>query len=458
MRSLLLLNLVVVVLVGTAGIILILDFLADSGKLISGEVREELPADIERLEDSSLLILTLGDEELLELVVELENLLVLSSESLLTDDGLHGNSVLTHSIESIHLVGNTGVVASGHLITDSVLHETGQGRQHIDWRVDVLLVHVLIDVDLTLGNVTSKIGDRMSDIIVGHGKDGNLSDRTIPALDSTGSLIDSRQIGVHVTGITSSTGHFLSGRRDLSEGVSIRGHISENGKNVHLFLIGKMLSGREGKSRSNNTLNGGIVGVVHEKAHTVHGAVDLEVLLEETSSLKVDTHSGEDNSEVLLVMIVDILSLDKGGLTTDLSTNLGVRKTGSREERNLLASSNRGHSVDSGDTRLDHLSGILSHVRVDRLTLKGEEFKVSVIVNKHFVWVCARNKALLYKEALPPFCKKNENNGSASIKLCVSSLDPVKWLLAEFNYNRYQDIFATPKMRDKFIDIHSQST
>jgi len=254
-----------------------------------------------------------------------------------------------------------------------VLHETGQGRQHIDWGIDVLLVHVLIDVDLTLGNVTSKIGDRMSDIIVGHGKDGNLSDRTIPALDSTGSLIDGRQIGVHVTGVTSSTGHFLSGRRDLSEGVSIRSHISENGKDVHLFLIGKMLSGREGKSRSNNTLNGGIVGVVHEKAHTVHGAVDLEVLLEETSSLKVDTHSGEDNSEVLLVMIVDILSLDKGGLTTDLSTNLGVRKTGSREERNLLASSNRGHSVDSGNTRLDHLSGVLSHVRVDRLTLDIEE-------------------------------------------------------------------------------------
>lgn len=377
-RSLLLLDLIVVV-VGTAGIEFLLELLIDSSQLISGEVREELPADVERLEDISLLVLTLGDEELLELVVELQHRLVISSESLLTDDGLHSNSILTHGIESVHLVGNIGVILSGHHFVDilveanSVLHETGQGGQHVNWRIDVLLVHVLIDIDLTLGNVASEIGDGMSDIIVGHGEDRNLSDGTTSAIDSTGSLIDSRKISVHVTGITSSTGHLLSGRRDLSEGVSIRRHIGKNGENVHVFLVGKMLSGREGKSRSNNTLNGGIVGVVHEEAHTVHGAVDLEVLLEETGSFEVDTHSGEDNSEVLLVVIVDVLMLNEGSLTTDLSTNLGVRKTGGREERNLLTSGNGSHRIDGRDTSLDHFSGVLSHVGVNGLTLDIEE-------------------------------------------------------------------------------------
>jgi V-type H+-transporting ATPase subunit B len=49
----------------------------------------------------------------------------------------------------------------------------------------------------------------MSDIIIGHGKNRDLSDRTTTALDSTGSLIDSRKISVHVTWITSSTGDFF---------------------------------------------------------------------------------------------------------------------------------------------------------------------------------------------------------------------------------------------------------
>jgi hypothetical protein len=172
---------------------------------------------------------------------------------------------------------------------------------------------------------------------------------------------------------------------------------------VHLLLVGKMLSGREGKSRSNDTLDSRVIGVVHEEAHTVHRSIDLEILLEETSCLKVDTHCGEDNDEVLLACIMNVLSLtglsvikmrssglrhfllanrlrNERCLTTDLRTNLRVRKTGGREKRNLLTSGNRGHGVNSRDTRLDHFSRVLSHVGVDRLTLIVEVNKVSVIV------------------------------------------------------------------------------
>ena len=92
-------------------------------------------------------------------------------------------------------------------------------------------------------------------------------------------------------------------------------------------------------------------------------------MLEETGSLQVDTHSSENNTEVLLRVIVHILLLDEGSLTANLSTNLVVRQTGSGEERNLLTSGNRGHRVDGGDTRLDHLLRVVSHARVDWLTL-----------------------------------------------------------------------------------------
>ena len=85
-------------------------------------------------------------------------------------------------------------------------------------------------------NVSGQIGNRMSDVcesrtvsqvlfygkpitywltIVGHGQDGDLSDRSVPALDPSSSLVDGRQIGIQVTRVTSTTGHFLSSGRDL---------------------------------------------------------------------------------------------------------------------------------------------------------------------------------------------------------------------------------------------------
>ena len=95
-----------------------------------------------------------------------------------------------------------------------------------------------------------------------------------------------------------------------------------------------------------DTLNRRIVGQVHEKNDTVHGAVDFEVGLEEKSGLLGDTHSSENNSEVLVGVIVDVLVLDEGGLTTDLGADFVVGKTGSREERNFLTTSDGVHNID----------------------------------------------------------------------------------------------------------------
>jgi len=143
---------------------------------------------------------------------------------------------------------------------------------------------------------------------------------------------------------------------------------------VHVLLVRQVLSGREGESWGDDTLDSWVVGVVHEEHDTVHGAVHLELLFEETGSLQVDTHSCEDNGEVLIRVIEDILALDEGGLTADLRTNIVVRKTGSGEERNLLSSGNGGHGIDSRDTCLDHFLGVYTLVWVDWLTLNIEEF------------------------------------------------------------------------------------
>ena len=87
-----------------------------------------------------------------------------------------------------------------------------------------------------------------------------------------------------------------------------------------------MLSGGKSKSWNNSTFNGWVVGVIHEKHNTVHGTVDLEVSLEESSSLQVDSHCGEDNGEIFFIVILDIFSLDERSLSTDLWTDLIMRK------------------------------------------------------------------------------------------------------------------------------------
>jgi len=267
------------------------------------EEGKKLPSLVEGGEDGSVFVVTLLDELNLESVVELKIELVIWGQSFFTDDGLHGLSILTHGVERVHLVANGWVIFSGHSFTNSVLHQTGERWQDVNWWIDISLVHLSIDVDLTLSDISGKIWDWMSDIVVWHGKNWNLGDGTIFTVDSTSSLVDGGKIGVHVTWISSSTGDFFSGSRDFSQSVSIGCHIGQNGQDVHVFLVGKMLSGGKGKSWGDDTLNGWIVCVVHEKDDTVHGAVNLEIGLEESSGLKVDTHCCENNSEVLIGVI-----------------------------------------------------------------------------------------------------------------------------------------------------------
>lgn len=144
---------------------------------------------------------------------------------------------------------------------------------------------------------------------------------------------------------------------------------------MHLLLVSQVLSRGESKSWGDDTLDGWIVGVVHEQHDTVHGSVDLELLLEETRGLQVDTHSSEDDSEVLLGVILHVLALDEGSLTADLGTDLVVRKTGGREERDLLTSGNGGHGIDGRDAGLDHFLGVDPLIRVDWLTLQSKRRK-----------------------------------------------------------------------------------
>lgn len=92
----------------------------------------------------------------------------------LTDDGLHGSSVLADGVGGVEFIGDFGMVDSCHDLlcvivnTDCGFHETREGGENVNGRINLLIVELTIDEDLSFSDVSSQIGDRVSDIIIGH--------------------------------------------------------------------------------------------------------------------------------------------------------------------------------------------------------------------------------------------------------------------------------------------------
>ncbi len=52
------------------------------------------------------------------------------------------------------------------IFLDGFLHETGKRGQDVDWWIDLFVVELPIDENLSLCDVASEIGDGMRDVIV----------------------------------------------------------------------------------------------------------------------------------------------------------------------------------------------------------------------------------------------------------------------------------------------------
>lgn len=103
-----------------------------------------------------------------------------------------------------------------------------------------------------------------------------------------------------------------------------------------------------------------VVRQVQEQCDTLHAAILLEISGEEAARLQVDTHGTEHNREVVVVVIMDTLSRlsNEASLSANLRGDFVVRETGGGENGNLLATGDRVHGVDGGDTSRDHLFGV----------------------------------------------------------------------------------------------------
>jgi hypothetical protein len=91
--------------------------------------------------------------------------------------------------------------------------------------------------------------------VVRHSKNGDLGDGAIPSFYTTSTLINGRQIRVHVTGVTTATGHFFTCSGNLTKGVAVGRKISENDQDVLFKLVCVVFGSCEGKTRSNDTFD-----------------------------------------------------------------------------------------------------------------------------------------------------------------------------------------------------------
>mmetsp|Transcript_52457 Transcript_52457/g.145440 ORF Transcript_52457/g.145440 Transcript_52457/m.145440 type:complete len:286 (+) Transcript_52457:113-970(+) len=171
-------------------IVNILDLLGDLLEQLLRKDPQQRPSDVQRRENVPVLVGALAQEPGLELVRELQVLVLIFAKCLLAHNGLHGTGVLANGVVRVELVRDVGVVSTRHALADTGFHEAAERRQNIDGRVDLPVVQGPVHKDLALGDVAREIRDRVRDVVIWHGQDRKLRDRTVAALDATRTLVD----------------------------------------------------------------------------------------------------------------------------------------------------------------------------------------------------------------------------------------------------------------------------
>src|SRR5947207_16015841 len=88
-----------------------------------------------------------------------------------------------------------------------------------------------------------------------HSQDRNLGDGSITAFNTTSTFVDSRQIRIHITWVTTATWHFFTGSRYFTKSVAICRQIRKNDQNMFLELVCVVFSSSESKTWSNDTFD-----------------------------------------------------------------------------------------------------------------------------------------------------------------------------------------------------------
>ena len=296
---------------------------------------------------------------MLEAIRELEHLAVPVREGLLPDDGDEPADVLPFRVRGVELVRDLLVILPRPVLADPGVHQSGQGRQRVDRRIDRLAVQVPRDRDLPFRNVPRQVRDRVGPVVVRDGHDRDLGDAALPAMDAARPLVHRGQVRVRVPGVSASAGDLFAGRPDLSERLRVVRHVRHDDEDVHADLVGEILRGGEGHSRGDEPLDRRVVGQVQEQDGAPKRPRAFEVVHEDAGLLMRDAHRRKHHAEGLL-------RPEDLRLAGNLQCDLVVRQARAREERQLLASNERVEPVDRRDAGLDELRRMFPRIRIDR--------------------------------------------------------------------------------------------
>jgi len=181
-----------------------------------------------------------------------------------------------------------------------------------------------------------------------------------------------------------------------------------------------LLCSSKSETRSNNTLNSGIISKIEEKNDFLHGTIGLEILSEESSNFHVHTHCTENDGEVIIRMIEDILSLNERCLTHDLCTDFVMWQTICREQRNLLTSSNGSHAIDSRNTSLNHFLRVNSRVWINWLTIDVLEF-----LSEHWWTFINRSTRTIEHSSKHFLCNRHLQCFTSELAMSIQTVDTI---------------------------------
>ena len=254
------------------------------------------------------------------------------------------------------------MVGSRLALADTLILQTGQGRQHVDGRLHALPVQFTAQDNLALGDVTGQVRNRMGLVVLRHGQDRDQRNTSLFALLPSRTLIHGRQVGVQISRITTPSRNLLTGRGNFTERVRIVCDIRQNHQHVHILLEGQIFRSSQRHTRRGDTLYRRVICKVDEKDGTVNGARLFEAFRKEIGFLKGDSHGCEYNRK-------GFAGSAHLRLTGNLRAKLGMRQTGSRENRQLLTPDQGIQTINGGHARLDELIGVISGCRIHRQTV-----------------------------------------------------------------------------------------
>ena len=157
-----------------------------------------------------------------------------------------------------------------------------------------------------------------------------------------------RQVGIEIAGISLAPGHFIAPGRDFPQRFRVVGHVGHQHQNLVTVLEREKLRQAQRDAGRNHPFERRFVGEIQEYGGSRKQPRFFESLLEICRGIVRNAERHKYHRE-------GFGPFGNPRLQSDLSGQLIVRESRSREDRELLPAHHRVHAVDRGNAGLDEI-------------------------------------------------------------------------------------------------------